>query len=83
MIFSNEKISEILRIIDFNNTLFIGKNVGTDILTNEDIRLLKQFGVDIDDLKVKFTPYEQQFYFQQVCHNQKHELAALFPSLQN
>ena len=38
-------------------------NIGTDVLTNEDRSLLKKYGIDVDDIKTKFTPYEQQFYF--------------------
>jgi len=63
MLFTQQKIQEILRIIDFNHTLFIGTNVGTDVLTKEDVKLLKQFGIDLKDLKTPFTPYEQNFYF--------------------
>ena len=63
MIFNQQKIQEILKIINFNHTLFIGQNVGTDILTKDDIKLLKQFGIDLKDLKTPFTPYEQNFYF--------------------
>ena len=61
--FTQQKIQEILRIIDFNHTLFIGQNVGADILTKEDVKLLKAFGIDLKDLKTPFTPYEQDFYF--------------------
>ena len=61
--FTQQKIQEIFRIIDFNHTLFIGQNVGADILTKEDVKLLKQFGIDLKDLKTPFTPYEQNFYF--------------------
>lgn len=63
MIFTQQKIQEILRIINFNHTLFIGTNVGTDVLTKEDVKLLRSFGIDLKDLKTPFTPYEQNFYF--------------------
>lgn len=63
MIFSKEKIEEILRVIEFNHTLFIGTNISTDILTNEDTALLMQFGINTNDIKTLFTPFEQQFYF--------------------
>lgn len=43
--------------------MFIGTNVGTTVLTKEDVKLLKQFGIDLKDLKTAFTPYEQNFYF--------------------
>jgi hypothetical protein len=63
MIFNKEKIEEILRIISFQHTLFIGTNVGVDILTDEDRKLLRQYGVDPEMIKTTFTPYEQNFYF--------------------
>ncbi len=63
MLFTQQKIQEILRIIDFNHVMFIGQNLGTDILTKDDIKLLKSFGIDLKDLKTPFTSYEQNFYF--------------------
>ncbi len=63
MIFPKEKLEEILRIIDFNHTLFIGNSVGVDILTDEDRALLKKFGVNTNSIKTPFTQYEQSFYF--------------------
>lgn len=63
MIFTKEKIEEILRIIEFNHVLFIGNNIGVDILTNEDRSLLRKFGIEIDDIKKPFTQYEQNFFF--------------------
>lgn len=63
MIFSKEKLEEILRIIDFQHTMFIGNNVGVDLLTDEDRALLKRYGVNVNDIKKDFTQYEQSFYF--------------------
>lgn len=63
MIFSKEKIEEILRVIEFNHTLFIGTGIGIDILTDEDRALLKKYGINMGDIKKQFTPYEQNFYF--------------------
>lgn len=63
MIFSKEKLEEILRVIDFNHTLFIGNNIGVDVLTDEDKALLRKYGVKPDDIKTPFTQYEQSFYF--------------------
>lgn len=63
MIFTQQKIQEILRIIGFNHVVFIGQNLGVDTLTKNDVRLLKSFGIDLKDLKTSFTPYEQNFYF--------------------
>lgn len=63
MIFDKEQIEEILRIIDFNHTLFTGLNIGIDTLTDEDVILLKDYGIDVDLIKLDYTPYEQEFYF--------------------
>ena len=63
MILSPQKIEEILNIIEFNHSMFIGANVGTDVLTPKDIKILKKFGINMSDIKVPFTPYEKQFYF--------------------
>lgn len=63
MIFNQTQIEDILRIIDFNHILYIGVNVGVDILTKEDKKLLKQYGIDIESIKTDFTPFEQEFYF--------------------
>jgi len=63
VIFNKEQIEDILNIISFNHVLFIGVNVGTDILTDEDRSLLKKYGIDVNSIKVDFTPFEQQFYF--------------------
>ena len=63
MIFGKEQIEEVLRIIDFNHTLFIGVNVGVDILTDEDRALLRRYGINTAEIRSDFTPFEQQFYF--------------------
>jgi hypothetical protein len=63
MIFNPEQIETILRIIEFNHTLFIGTEIGTDILTDSDIELLKLYGIELKDLQTDFTPFEQSFYF--------------------
>jgi hypothetical protein len=63
VIFSQEQIEGILNIIDFQHSLFIGVNIGVDILTKEDKKLLKKYGIDIESIKTDFTPFEQEFYF--------------------
>jgi hypothetical protein len=63
MIFSKEKIEEIMRIIEFQHALFIGTNIGIDILTDEDRGLLRKYGIKPDEIKTDFTPYEQNFFF--------------------
>jgi hypothetical protein len=63
MIFEKEQIQEILRVISFNHTLFIGTNIGYDLLTKEDKKELQLYGIDPESIKTDFTPFEQQFYF--------------------
>lgn len=63
MIFSQEQIDEIVRIIRFQNVFFIAGNIGTSVLKQEDIQVLKDFGIDPTSLNLGLTPFEQLFYF--------------------
>lgn len=64
MIFTTDQIQEILEIISYNTILFIGTEVGFDILSTEDKELLKKFGIKVDELELpKYTPFERAFYF--------------------
>jgi len=63
MIFSEAQISQILRIIDFQHAYFIGSDIGLDVLSDDDLRVLKEYGVSPDQLKTDYTPFEQSFYF--------------------
>lgn len=63
MVFSEEQIREILRLVDFTNTAFVAGNISTTILSESDKQILSDFGIDISKLKTDYTPYEQLYYF--------------------
>jgi len=63
VIFSSNQINDLLKIVEYQHLLFIGKNVGTDILTNEDKTLLRSFGIDIGKITKENTLTEQGFKF--------------------
>ena len=63
MTFSPEQVEQILSIIDFQHTVFIANDLGTDVLTNSDKLLLKKHGVDYNKLYKEFTPFQQSYYF--------------------
>lgn len=65
MVFSEQQIKDILRIIDFQHSLFIGYNLGTDVLQEDDKNLLRQFGINPEELRYdnEFTKYDQSFYW--------------------
>lgn len=48
--FNLSKIKELMGVVDFYHTLFIGTNVGKDTLTKQDIKLLKSRGIDVSKL---------------------------------
>lgn len=63
MIFSNRQIEEVLKIIDFQHTLFVVGNISSNVLSESDLLILKSFGIDINDFKNILTPFQQAFYF--------------------
>lgn len=63
MAFTQNQIAEILRIINFQHILFIGTNVGIDVLSDADIYMLQQYGFDVSSLQQGFTPFEEMFRF--------------------
>jgi len=62
MIFTQNQIEELLRIIRYSHTFFIASNVGIDILTEQDKFLLKQYGVDLTFLNGN-TPIDMAYKF--------------------
>lgn len=49
-------------VIDFYHTLFIGQNIGKDVLSKKDIKLLKSRGIDVTKLpKQTIADYAYQF----------------------
>lgn len=63
MLLTPNQISELLRIIDYSTSFFIAENIGTELLTSDDTRLLKKFGVDIKKYKGLDTPMDHAFKF--------------------
>ena len=63
MIFNEAQIQEILSIIEFQHVVFAATNVGTDLLTEEDRRILRRYSISPDQLRVDYTPVDQAFYF--------------------
>lgn len=63
MIFDTNQIKELLDIIDMHHTLFIANNVGIDILTDEDLSLLKEHGIDVKKIAVEHPTITQAFKF--------------------
>ena len=43
---SPEQIAELLRLIDYQHVLFGATHVGTDVLSLDDLRLLRSYGID-------------------------------------
>lgn len=50
MIFSQDQLEELYNIIDTYNAIFIGTNVGADVLSQRDKDLLNDAGINVDDL---------------------------------
>jgi len=63
MLFTPNQIEELLKIVEYHHVLFITENVGDDTLTSSDKRLLKDFGVDIEKVKVAHPKLSQAFKF--------------------
>lgn len=63
MIFSERQIKEIIDIINFQFVMFIGGNISTKVLSEEERQILDKYKVDWKTLKEGFTPFQQTFYF--------------------
>lgn len=63
MIFTTEQIQEILNVIEYHHLFVISTNFGTEILTDDDKKLLSLFGVKIDDLTQDNPLFNQMYYF--------------------
>lgn len=62
-IFTEKQIESILKEIEFQHLFFIAQNVSVDVLSDEDKKVLSDFGIDWKKLRQPFTPYQQAFYF--------------------
>lgn len=63
MLFTENQISEILEIIDFQSTNFVAGNLSEIVLSHKDKLLLTRLGIDYRTPKGELTPYEQLYYF--------------------
>lgn len=63
MIFSEQQIREVVDIIKFQTSLFVAGNISTNVLSDDDKNILKNFGVDLTELEKDFTPFQQIYYF--------------------
>jgi len=59
MLLSPTQIQDLLQIIDTNQSIFIGKQLGIEFLSEYDKAILKQKGIDIDTL---YDPSEDSIY---------------------
>ena len=60
MLFTPNEIQELLEIIEVNQIQFGAENIGKDILSTEEKLLLKDYGIDVDELPSK--DYVEQAY---------------------
>lgn len=60
--FTKKQVDEILDIIEFNTTFFIGGNLGKDSLKQEDLDILQKFGVKKDYFTEEITSYDKSYY---------------------
>ena len=61
MIFNTDQIAELTGVIDFFHTLFIGQNIGKDVLSKADIKLLEKNGIVVDTLSGTFAEEAYKF----------------------
>ena len=61
--FSDKQIQDILRIVSFRHVVFIGTNVGIDVLSDFDKYVLGKYGIDPDKIKTDFPSLDKAFYF--------------------
>lgn len=62
MFLNQNQIQEIVNIVNYQHILFIASNVGANVLSDEEIKMLKSFGVDVNTLD-HITLLEQSFRF--------------------
>lgn len=63
MIFNNQQISSLQKSVEFHHTLFILQNIGTDILTSADRKLLRQNDIDLSTFKNKIDSVTYSYMF--------------------
>jgi len=63
MVFDQNQIDELLEIISYNQTLFIARQVGPEILSDKDHTLLSKFGVKLSKYKGEIPTTEAAYRF--------------------
>ena len=64
MILSQDQVNEILRVIQFQHTVFVCKEIGSEVLSDFDKDLLRSFDIDLKETskKHRWTSFDQSFY---------------------
>lgn len=63
MFFKPNQIKHFLDIIDLNHIIFSVQTVGVDVLTSEDRKLLKDFGVNLEEIKNQWPSLTKSFHW--------------------
>lgn len=63
MLFTGDEIQQILERVSFEILMFGAQNIGVDVLSEDERQVLRDHGIDIDELSEGFTPLEQSFLF--------------------
>ena len=61
--FTPEQIQQIEKIITLHHVVFIGNNIGTEILSDYDKYVLDKHGIDVNKLSKEYTNLEQAYHF--------------------
>lgn len=61
MFFSIDQIAKLLKTINLQHLLFVHTNVGKDVLSKDDLDLLRNSGFNVDEVPYVMTPIETQF----------------------
>jgi len=62
-LFTPEQIQQIEKIITLHHVVFIGNNIGTEILSDYDKYVLDKHGIDVNKLSKEYTNLEQAYHF--------------------
>jgi hypothetical protein len=63
MLLNPNKIQKFLQIIEANHLIFIGRVVGVDVLSPAEKQVIKNFGVDVEELKKYFPALTKSFHW--------------------
>lgn len=63
MLFTKDQVNELLNIIEYHHTFLAGTNLGVDVLSPEDIIVLRSYGVELSDFNEDITLFDQLYHF--------------------